>query len=72
MKPQYRLEKAFLLGKTLVGDFYDNPNWEDGYEIRTSKILNDISEINVGDVVETLNSKYLIGSMEKDNSIWNT
>lgn len=60
-----RLENWYLHGYVLlVGDIYDDirGRFEDGQSIHTSAIKDNGDNIKEGDVVQTRNSRYLLGN----------
>ena len=58
-----RLENWYRWGSMIVGDVYGDvrERFEDGQSIHTSSIKGDRDNLKEGDVVQTRNSRYLLG-----------
>lgn len=56
-------ESVFMSTKCIHGDLYEDihERWEPGQAMFTSKLKNQKSRPKEGDVVETQNSRYLLG-----------
>lgn len=65
-KPEVRIEDWVIYGKSIWGIAYDHPRFDDGTAIRTSTIVDMPRQTKEGDVVETMNTRYTLGSPYKE------
>lgn len=64
-----RLENWHMLGNCICGNLYDDPDkrWKKGEYVRTSLVRDSIESLKPGDIVQTKNSRYLLGVIFKPN-----
>lgn len=66
MKPKVILENWSINGKSLTGNAYGHPDFEEGEEVRTSSAEKLPKNPKRGDVIETKNSVYTLGEAYSD------
>ena len=61
------LENWYPFGYVMVGEIHDDKDkrFDDGTTIRTSTVQGDMTNLKEGDVIETLNSTYLLGKRRR-------
>ena len=57
------LDNWYPFGYGIAGEIYDDKDkrFDDGTTIRTSTVQGDMTNLKEGDVIQTLNSRYLLG-----------
>lgn len=57
------LKNWYPFGDSIAGEIHDDKDkrFDDGTTIRTSTVQGDMTTLKEGDVIETVNSRYLLG-----------
>lgn len=61
-----KLDNWTLVGGVIWGEIYNDKlhRWRNGYLIHTSTVVSSPVDIKEGNVISTLNSRYLLGAQE--------
>lgn len=64
------LKNWVLLGECLYGQIFEDRNgrFDDGESVKTSRLMCSKEDIQVGNIIHTMNTKYLLG--EQDTYDW--